>query len=118
MKSRVTSFPSAASAPRQRADTQEQAEHGRAQKVGDIGQIHRSGRERLEMHRERQIDEQLIEGIGNQMSIFVDDPQQQEDAERQQSRDDLIVGQRRREQAYSDERSTEQHEAEITAENR
>ena len=68
MKSRVTLlFPSAASAPRQRADAKEQAEHGRAQKVGDIGQIHRSGRERLEMHRERHVDEQRVEGIGKQM---------------------------------------------------
>src|SRR3977135_1242980 len=56
-KPRDMLVPSAASAPGQRADAEEQAEHGRAQIVGDIGQIHRSGRERLEMHRERHVDE-------------------------------------------------------------
>src|SRR5215469_6000904 len=40
----------ATSAQGQRADADEQAEHGRAQIEGDIGQIHRSGREWLEMH--------------------------------------------------------------------
>jgi len=58
MKSRVTSVPSAAVSATQRADTKDRLSMVRLSKVGDIGQIHRSGRERLKMHRERHVDEQ------------------------------------------------------------
>src|ERR1700686_1311221 len=74
-KPRDMLVPSAASAPGQRADTEEQAEHGAAQIVGDMGKIQGSGRERLEMHRERHVDEQRVEGVRKQIAIFVDDPQ-------------------------------------------
>ena len=55
----------------------------------------------LEMHRQRQVDDQRVEWIGKQVAVFVDDPQQQEHAQRQQRGDDLIVGERGRQQAES-----------------
>src|SRR3954451_6139664 len=79
------------SAPRQRTDADEQAKQCNAQEIARVRQEQRPRGERPEVHKKRQVDNKRIERIWQQPTEMVDDPQQQEDAERQQCRDDLVA---------------------------
>ena len=84
------------------------------EKEADVRQIDRTDRERPEMHGKRQVDHQSVERARQQPAEIVDDPQHEKHAERDQSGDDLVGGQRRGQKPGADQGGAEQQQAEIT----
>src|SRR5215472_1201312 len=101
----------ALSAPCQRAHAEEKPEQRDTDEKAGVGEKDRAGGKRSEMHQQREIDDQRVERIRQHPAEMVDDPQQQEKAERQQSGDDLIADEARGHQSDGHQRRAKQQQA-------
>src|SRR5215472_7219031 len=108
----------ALSAPCQRAHAEEKPEQRDTDEKAGVREKDRACGKRRKMHQQREIDDQCVERIRQHPAEMVDDPQQQEEAEGQQSGDDLIADEARRHQADRNQRGAEQQQAEIAAPDR
>src|SRR6266542_3049249 len=79
-------------APRERPDAQEETGEDDGEEEPDVGEEQGAGGERREVRNQRELGDDRVEGVGEQMAEGVDHPEQDADAHGDDGRYDLVRG--------------------------